>query len=60
MSQTARSDDNRDSDRLQELMERVRERNLREGKILTEDEAMELAIRAQREVRQERQASTSK
>ncbi len=44
MSQTACSDDNGDSDRLQEFMDRVRERNLREGNILTEEEAMELAI----------------
>ena len=55
MSETARSDNRPDPGRLRDLMERVRERNLREGNMLTEEEAMELALRAQQEVRQEQQ-----
>ena len=55
MSETARGDNRPDPGRLRDLMERVRERNLREGNMLTEEEAMELALRAQQEVRQEQQ-----
>jgi hypothetical protein len=55
MSETARSDNAPEGDRLRDLMDRVRERNLSEGNILTEGEPLELTLRAQQEVREEQQ-----
>ena len=55
MSETARSDDAPEGDGLRDLMDRVRERNLSEGNLLTEEEALELTLRAQQEVREEQQ-----
>ncbi len=54
MSEQARDDVEPNADRLGEIIERVTARS-----DLDEDEAMELGLEAQREVRQEQQAAGS-